>query len=121
MSHRPVPLITLAPEWVKYDRRGEIVHWRIVDRIVDADGVSFKCPKCWQNLGGPIGTHRVTVWRTDRVPDEVQPAPGRWEFAGSDFDDLTLIARTSAYVLGAGCGWTGFVRSGVVTDATAAP
>ena len=93
--------------------------YRVVDRIEDADGVEFLCPKCFKINGGRVGTHAVICWRP-RVPADVDPKPGRWEFLGTNLDDLTLVAGSSSILLPAGedgCGAHFFVRSGAIEDA----
>jgi hypothetical protein len=88
--------------------------YRVVDRIEDADGVLFCCPKCFKTNGGPVGTHAVLCWRP-RVPADVDPKPGRWEFEGTSLDDLTLVAGSSSVLLtGPGCGAHFHIRSGVI-------
>lgn len=80
-----------------------------------ADGIRFLCPKCFRENGGPIGTHSIVCWFTGRVPNDIEPGPGRWTPQGGDFSDLTL--RPSIHLTGGGCGWHGFVTNGEVTDA----
>lgn len=67
--------------------------YRHVDRVADADGVRFLCPKCHAANGGPVGTHSVLCW-----------------FVGV----LSFVGPGAASVLltGPGCGWHGFVRAG---------
>lgn len=97
--------------------------------FADADGILFLCPKCFLANGGRVGTHSVICWRPPRVPQTIHPIPGRWEFEGSGFDDLTLKAGSSSILLnGNGClprlpdgtyspGWHGFITSGEVIGA----
>lgn len=73
--------------------------WAPVEAIEEADGILFLCPKCWK--GGPVGAHPVICWRL-RVPPEVQPNPGRWEFEGKGFEDLSLVAGSSSVRLEGG-------------------
>jgi hypothetical protein len=90
---------------------------RVVDRIEDADGVCFYCPKCFEANGGRVGTHAVICWRP-RVPPDVDPKPGRWEFVGTSLDDLTLVAGSSSVRLtGDGCGAHFHVRGGAIEGA----
>lgn len=87
-----------------------------VAALVAADGVMFLCPKCYAANGGPVGTHSVLCWFVGRVPDDVDPKPGRWIPAGTGIDDLTFIGPAAASVLlTGGCGWHGFVRNGDAT------
>lgn len=75
-----------------------------VDTIENADGILFLCPKCFVNNKGDIGTHSVICWRP-RVPGDVDPKPGRWEFTGTGLDDLSLVAGSSSvHLTGEGCG-----------------
>lgn len=89
--------------------------WIEVDRIEEADGVEFLCPKCFQANAGPVGTHAIMCWRP-RVPSNVDPKPGRWEFSGTGLSDLTLSASSSSIlVTGDGsCGAHFYIRNGNV-------
>lgn len=88
--------------------------WHVyVDAIADADGIMFHCPKCFQSNGGDIGTHMVLCWRP-RVPADVSPKPGRWEFEGTGLDDLTLVAGSSSVLLIGGCAAHFLIRSGAI-------
>ena len=84
-----------------------------VDRIAEADGVTFLCPVCFVANGGSVGTHSVCCWRP-RVPQTVKPVPGRWEFQGTGIDDLTLVAGSSSVLLQGPCGAHFFVRNGAI-------
>ena len=86
-----------------------------------ADGVMFLCPKCYAaNMAkcgdGRMGTHMVMCWFVGRVPDGIDPKPGRWTPSGTGLHDLTFVpgspARAVSVLLTAGCGWHGFVRDG---------
>lgn len=92
--------------------RDHEVHER-VDSVEMADGVFFLCPVCFAKNAGPIGTHGVLCWRP-RVPAEVDPKPGRWEFQGTGLDDLTLVAGSSSVLLRGGCNAHLFVRGGAI-------
>ena len=84
--------------------------------LSEADGVSFLCPKCFTENGGNVGTHRVLCWFAGRVPDDLDPKPGRWHPAGASLEDLTFIGPGSVSVeLVGGCQWHGFVRNGEAT------
>lgn len=103
------------------DRQCIIVHdgpvdhdiWVHVDAIGDADGILFHCPKCFKANSGPVGTHAVVCWRP-RVLAEVDPKPGRWEFEGTGYADLTLVAGSSSILLTSGCCAHFFVRNGAI-------
>lgn len=81
----------------------------------DCCGLMFLCPKCFVENGGPVGTHSVICWFVGRVPDEVDPKPGRWTPQGTSMSDLTFVpsaGRTQSVLLTGGCGWHGFVVDG---------
>lgn len=105
----------LNPVWL---RRDDDKHFTIVQSIQEADGIEFLCPKCFvANGNSAIGVHAVICWRP-RVPQTTNPIPGRWEFQGTGFEDLTLQAGSSSILLmPPSCGWHGFIRNGEVTDA----
>lgn len=89
-----------------------------VDALDQADGVWFLCPKCYVDNGGPVGTHAVLCWFVGRVPDDVDPKPGRWTPTGTGLSDLTFVpspGRSHSVLLMAGCGWHGFVTNGDAT------
>ncbi len=82
-----------------------------VDTLAEAQGVLFECPKCFKDNGGPVGTHMVLCWFRGRgVPDTEKPKPGRWAVSGTGLADLTL--HPSVHLIGAGCGWHGWVKNG---------
>ena len=107
-----VKLTTLEAHFVRTDDGGRTI--TTVDSIGDAHGVMFLCPKCFIENKGPIGTHSVLCW-CPSVPLEIPPGPGRWAFAGTGIDDLTLVAGSSSILLKSGCAWHGFVRNGDAT------
>jgi hypothetical protein len=111
-------LAELQPVWLRMiDARRS----QFVGSIEDAQGIRFLCPKCFKSNDGIVGTHSVICWsRTRGVPDDCVPGPGRWSLNGTGFDDLTLDgedASNSILLSGSGCGWHGFIKNGVVTDA----
>lgn len=107
----------LAELETEFLKRKDDHHFKRVRSIADADGIIFKCPKCFRQNGGPIGTHSVICWRP-HVPQTTSPTPGRWEFEGTGLDDLTLVAGSSSILLTPpGCEWHGYIRNGEVTDA----
>lgn len=79
----------------------------------EADGICFLCPKCFKEKGGPAGTHSIICWRP-RVKAEMKPGPGRWEFDGTGFGDLTLKAGSSSIALEGGCKAHFFVTAGEI-------
>lgn len=88
---------------------------QVVSWIDDADGVWFLCPKCFATNGGAIGTHRVICWRP-KVPQSINPKPGRWEFKGTSIEDLELVAGSSSVQVIGGCEAHFYVRDGAIVD-----
>jgi len=84
-----------------------------VDTLQEADGIRFLCPKCLEGNKGRVGTHSVVCWRP-KVPQDVQPTPGRWELQGTGMQDLTLVAGSSSVQLVGGCCAHFFVQQGEV-------
>lgn len=115
-------LTDLEAKFIRHERRVEDGQERTyfvpVETIGKAQGVMFLCPKCFTDNGGAAGTHSVICWSRSRgVPDDLQPAPGRWTLNGSSIDDLTLNGdppgqARSVLLTGPGCGWHGFVDNG---------
>lgn len=85
-----------------------------VELVADAHGLLFTCPKCAIYLASdPDGTksgHAVLCWFVGKVPDDVDPKPGRWTPTGTTIDDITLTP--SVHLSGPGCGWHGWVLNG---------
>jgi hypothetical protein len=77
----------------------------------EADGVIFLCPKCLAAQPDGVGVHSCICWRP-RVPPEVDPKPGRWEFQGTGLGDLSLVAGSSSVALRGGCAAHFFVERG---------
>lgn len=91
------------------------------ESIDGAQGVMFVCPLC--------RGHRVLCWfknpiKAPRVPDNMQPGPGRWEASGTSLDDLTLnpsvnldVPRTEEQkrLYPNTCLWHGWVKNGDAT------
>jgi hypothetical protein len=105
-------LTELEPEFLK---RKDDTHWQRMDNFAEADGVIFLCPKCFLTNNGNIGTHSVICWRP-YVPQTTTPIPGRWEFQGTGYGDLTLVAGSSSVLLTSegGCKAHFFVRNGEI-------
>lgn len=103
-------LVDLEPTFLKVLNDG--AHSMAVP-FSEADGIMFLCPLCFAANGGRVGTHMVICWRPC-VPQTVSPVPGRWEFEGTGFTDLTLVAGSSSILLMSGCRWHGYVRNGEV-------
>lgn len=79
----------------------------------EADGIAFLCPVCYRTNKGPVGTHTIICWRP-HVSREMSPGPGRWEFHGTSFADLSLVAGSSSVLLNSGCRAHFFVRHGQI-------
>lgn len=107
-------LTSLEPQFIKLTERHNLAH---VDALAAADGIWFLCPKCFAANGGPVGTHGVVCWFEGKVPDDEAPGPGRWNPAGSGYDDLSFVPgkKSNSVLLTGGCAWHGFVTNGEVT------
>lgn len=110
-------LLDLNPQFLRYEKRDGKVVLPYVERIEEAQGIRFLCPKCFVEKGGPVGTHGVICWSRSRgTPDDASPGPGRWTIEGSGFADLTLNGdppgTARSVLLTGGCGWHGFVTAG---------
>lgn len=84
--------------------------------FVEAQGVQFLCPKCFESNGrSNIGVHWVICW-SEGVPQTTDPKPGRWILAGTSYEDLTLNAsgQRSVKLMG-GCNAHFLVTNGEVT------
>ena len=110
-----IKLTDLEPEWViatdgSHARSDQLT-------IVNAQGILFLDPVEFTKNGGPIGTSSVLVWFRGRgVPDDKEPRPGRWDVAGTGFDDLTLSPSIDLTVQGEFPDrWHGFIKAGRVT------
>jgi hypothetical protein len=100
------------------ERIGPAAYLPEVDTLAEADGVWFLCPKCYAEKGGAVGTHTVICWFVGKVPDDIDPKPGRWTPTGTGLSDLTFVpseGRTQSVLLTGGCGWHGFVVNGDAT------
>ncbi len=108
-------LSDLLPTFLTYKSDGEWTIFTPVASMAEAHGIEFHCPKCWQANGGPVGTHIVIAWRRGLVPDSAHPSPGRWEFSGSHFGDLSLDG--SIQTVG-GCAAHFNVKNGEIVNLT---
>lgn len=66
--------------------------------IKEADGLIFLCPVCFKKNNGNVGTHSIICWKP-HVPQTRTPGPGRWNFLGTGFEDITLQAGSSSIFL----------------------
>ena len=80
-----------------------------LDRVQDANGLLFLCPKCFEANGGSRGTHSVLCLFVGVPPGGKLPGPGRWTATGNTIDDVTLAPSVR---IASGCGWHGFVERG---------
>ncbi len=104
----------LEPEFLKLQSANS---FRRGISMAGTDGIWFLCPKCFQANGGPVGTHHVLCWRP-HVPQSIKPGPGRWEWTGTSFDDLSLVAGSSSILLLSGCKAHFFVTNGEIVGLT---
>lgn len=96
-------------------------YFRYLDSVEGAQGIMFLCPKCFKANGGRVGTHMVLCWfanprNAPKVPDNMDPKPGRWNFQGETIDELTFVGPGAfSVLLTSGCNWHGFVKNGDAT------
>lgn len=112
-----VPTRISGPDGVIREELRESVGYRHVDTLAEADGIDFLCPTCFVANKGSVGTHHILCWRPGRVPLDATPGPGRWDFEGTGYADLTLTAQPPSILLRSGCNAHFHVRSGKVTFA----
>lgn len=103
-------LTELKPEFLKIESERS---YRKTDDIKEADGVFFLCPVCFKKNNGEKGTHYAICWRP-HVPFTFKPVPGRWEFSGTGYEDLTLINGSSSILFQGGCGAHFFIKNGEI-------
>jgi hypothetical protein len=106
-----VRLADLEPQFLRVEEAGRVL--RHVDTLAEAEGIMFLCPVCFAKNAGRVGTHAVICWRPS-VPQYVLPGPGRWEFEGTGYEDLTLRAGSSSVLLNGGCKAHFFVTDGQI-------
>ncbi len=132
-------LIDLEPRFIRYEtkqelrdfivgdhetwqERGQPVEKRLtdceyhiyVDKLAEAQGIMFLCPKCFEQNKGIVGTHSIQVTFDGRnvlSHEGVQnkEGPVRWQVSGNDYNDLTI---QPSILLLSGCGWHGYVTNG---------
>lgn len=90
-------LLELEPQFLKVDPTNPD-HFQSVDFIGQSNGLMFLCPVCFLKNDGPKGTHSVICW-TPEVPQTVNPKPGRWNFEGTGYGDLSLVSGSSSILL----------------------
>lgn len=92
--------------------------YHTVDSLNEADGLLFLCPKCFIKNSGKVGTHSVLCWFMGKVPDDLDPKPGRWTPEGTNLDNLSFVpgsGKSHSVLLLSGCNWHGLITSGQVT------
>lgn len=110
-------LAELLPQFIKLVPRRKAVTFRDVTNIKKADGILFLCPKCLNAIGKREGVHSIICWQP-HVPQTITPVPGRWNFIGTGYDDLTLKAGSSSILLtGDGCKAHFFITNGEIIEA----
>lgn len=134
-----IPLIDLRPQFIYYEQKmdswevidGDQETWRIrgcpvlkktglrehrnfVSNILEAQGIIFLCPKCYQT----VGCHYCEVTFANKsVPDCMgvhndRKEPVRWDVTGDSFTNLST--SPSVLVIG-GCNWHGYITNGLVS------
>jgi hypothetical protein len=88
-------LTDLEPHFLKIEDKRTYLR---IDDIKQADGIQFLCPVCFERNKGKVGTHSIICWQSN-VPQTFTPIPGRWEFLGTGYNDLTLRAGSSSISL----------------------
>jgi hypothetical protein len=104
-------LTELDPHWLV---REDDNHFGRARRLDQADGIRFRCPKCFEVNRGVRGTHSIICWQP-HVPQSTFPTPGRWSFRGRGFRDLSLIASSNSVRLTSGCAAHFWIKNGEVT------
>jgi len=106
-------LTDLDPHFLKCTEPNGYDHADEIENLAEAEGMIFLCPACFWSNRGAVGTHSMIVWRPS-VPRDVFPGPGRWDFAGSGYADLTLHAPSASVQITGGCKAHFFIRNGRV-------
>jgi hypothetical protein len=103
-------LTDLEPSFLKIT--GEHSHKRI-DTIQGADGIVFLCPKCFSdNAGTDKGVHSIICWQPHVPLTSTKSGPGRWNFQGTSYADLSLVNGSSSIALNGGCQAHFFIKNG---------
>jgi hypothetical protein len=111
------PLTDLEPQWLLAIENADGHFMRYVERK-DANGIFFKCPKCYDAKGRTTrGVHGIICWdATVPLKPDVWVGPGRWELVGDTYETLSLRAGSSSVRLTSGCEAHFFVDNGQVRD-----
>lgn len=101
----------LEPQFLKIkDER----NFLFVDNITEADGMSYLCPVCFKNNGNSSkGVHSILSWQP-HVPEHMTPGPGRWNFVGTGYNDLSFVNGSSSIALTGGCNAHFFIKEGKI-------
>lgn len=101
----------LNPQFLKIKDERTFQH---VDTVAEADGMAYLCPVCFRNNGNSSkGTHSVISWQP-HVPANMEPGPGRWNFVGTGFNDLSFVNGSSSIALTGGCNAHFFITQGKI-------
>jgi hypothetical protein len=105
-------LIDLHPSFLNHVSETE-EFWDV--SFNEANGIQFLCPECTRRKrnGENIHVHSVICWNPS-VPQSVPPNPGRWNMAGTGFDDLSLINGSSSVLLQGECNAHFWIKNGEV-------
>lgn len=106
-------LTDLDPHFLKCAEPLGYDHADEIDDVGAAEGLIMLCPACFWSNDGPVGTHSIIVWRPS-VPRHVEPGPGRWDFEGHGYHDLTLKAPSASVQITGGCRAHFYIRNGKV-------
>lgn len=90
---------------------------RRTNLITEADGVIFLCPKCYQeNINSDRGIHSIICWQPHIPLDGIKSGPGRWNFEGTGYDDLSLVNGSSSVALNGGCNAHFWIKNGEIIN-----
>ena len=110
-------LTELEPQFLRYEKTPEGHHHVYVDRIEEAQGLKFLCPKCSVLGGDGVRRGHIIICWAPEIPQTVNPKPGRWRLVGTGYGDLSLVAGSSSIQLPPPCSWHGYVTAGEVRPA----
>lgn len=106
-------LTDLDPHFLKCESPGHYDHADEIEDLGEAEGLIMLCPACFRSNKGDVGTHSIILWRPS-VPRHIEPGPGRWDFVGTGYHDLTLKAGSSSVQITGGCRAHFYIRGGKV-------
>jgi hypothetical protein len=81
-------LLELEPNFIKRSGERGFIE---TPTLSEADGILFLCPVCFLKHKGDVGTHSIICWFRGKVPDDLNPGPGRWTPSGTDFSNLSFV------------------------------